>query len=83
MPSTGLDPGARWKGRPASNAAIEVLDPVNVDNNVGELYGTADRDRIVGAAHKALDALTEARFAPTKGRALDCWRVILGPTFKG
>jgi hypothetical protein len=66
-----------------SNAAVEVLDPVNVDNNVGQLYGTADRDRIIAAAHKALDALTEARFAPTKGRALDCWRVILGPTFKG
>ena len=66
-----------------SNAAVEVLNPVNVDNNVGQLYGTADRDRIVASAHKALDALTEARFAPTKGRALNCWRVILGPTFKG
>ncbi len=66
-----------------STAAVEVLDPVNVGNNVGMLYGTADRDRIVTAAHTALDDLNEARFAPTKGRAVECWQVVLGPTFKG
>jgi hypothetical protein len=66
-----------------SAAAVEVLDPVNVRNNVGVLYGTPDRDRIVTAAHKALDALTEARFAPTKGREVECWQTVLGPTFKG
>jgi hypothetical protein len=66
-----------------SGAAIEALDPVNADNNVAELYGTADRDRIVVAAHRALDALNEARFAPTKGRAVECWQTVLGPTFKG
>jgi hypothetical protein len=65
-----------------STAAVEVLDPVNVANNVGVLYKPVDRDRIVTAAHTALDALTEARFAPTKGRALACWQVVLGPTFK-
>ncbi len=68
---------------PRSMAAIEVLDPVNVTNNVGSLYTVVDRDRIVEAAHKALDALTEARFAQTKGRALECWQVVLGSTFKG
>jgi hypothetical protein len=66
-----------------SSAAVEVLDPVNAGNNVGVLYKSADRDRIVTAAHKALDALTEARFAPTKGRAVECWQTVLGPTFKG
>lgn len=66
-----------------STAAVEVLDPVNAENNVGVLYKTADRDRIVTAAHTALDALTEARFAPTKGRAVECWQTVLGPTFKG
>jgi hypothetical protein len=66
-----------------STAAIEVLDPVNPANNVASRYTTADRDRIVAAAHDALDALTEARFAPTKGRAVECWQTILGSTFKG
>ena len=66
-----------------SKAAVEVLDPVNVHNNVGVLYATADRDRIITAAHQALDALNEARFAPTKGRAVECWQAVLGPTFKG
>jgi hypothetical protein len=64
-----------------SNAAVEVLDPVNFGNNVGVLYATSDRDRIVKAAHTALDALNEARFAPTKGRAVECWQTVLGPTF--
>ncbi len=66
-----------------SGAAVEVLDPVNPDNNVGVLYNSSDRDRIVAAATKALDAITEARFAPTKGRAIECWQYVLGPTFKG
>jgi len=65
-----------------SSAAVEVLDPVNVDNNVAALYKTGDRDRIVAAARTALDALSEARFA-TKGRAVECWQTVLGPTFRG
>lgn len=66
-----------------SGAAVEVLDPVNADNNVAALYTWGDRDRIVAAAHKALDAINEARFAPTKARAVECWQTVLGPTFKG
>jgi hypothetical protein len=66
-----------------SSAAAEVLDPVNIANNVAVLYKTPDRDRIVAAAQKALDALTGARFARTKGRAVECWQNVLGPTFKG
>lgn len=66
-----------------STAALEVLDPVNLKNNVGSLYTVEDRSRIVTAAHRALDALTEARFAQTKGREIECWQVVLGSTFKG
>ena len=66
-----------------STAAIEVLDPVNVDNNVAVHYNAADRVRIVAAAQQALDAINEARFAPTKGRAVERWQTVLGPTFKG
>lgn len=66
-----------------TSAVVEVLDPVNVANNVAVLYKSPDRARIVTAAQKALDALTEARFTPTKGRAVECWQTVLGPTFKG
>jgi tRNA nucleotidyltransferase (CCA-adding enzyme) len=65
------------------SAAIAVIDPVNVDNNVAVRYSESDKSRIVAAAQEAFDALSEARFATTKGRAVDCWQVILGPTFRG
>lgn len=63
--------------------AIEVLDPVNFENNVAERYQEYDRVKIVAAAQDAYDALTDARFATTKGRAVEDWQVVLGPTFKG
>lgn len=66
-----------------TSAPIEVIDPVNVDNNVAIRYSEADKYRIVSAAQDAFDALTEARFATTKGRAVDRWQVVLGPTFRG
>lgn len=65
------------------SAAIAVIDPVNVENNVAVRYSESDKSRIVAAAQEAFDALSEARFATTKGRAVDCWQVILGPTFRG
>lgn len=66
-----------------SSAAIEVLDPVNLANNVGSRYTDGDRQRMVTAAHNALDALGEARFATTKGDAVSCWQDVLGSGFKG
>lgn len=67
----------------ARQGAIEVFDPVNPDNNVGMNYNDADRARIVTAAHAALDAIGEARFAITKGEEVECWQDILGPGFRG
>lgn len=66
-----------------SGAAIEVLDPVNPDNNVAMRYDERDRVRMVDAAQDALSALGEARFATTRARAVDCWRSVLGPSFGG
>lgn len=62
---------------------IEVLDPVNFQNNVGLLYDGSSRASIESFATDAFDALSEARFATTKGRAVDCWQEILGPQFSG
>jgi tRNA nucleotidyltransferase (CCA-adding enzyme) len=66
-----------------TSAKIEIFDPVNADNNVATLYTTAQRKAIVEAAADALDALNEAAYAEGKGRAVDLWQQILGPTFKG
>lgn len=63
--------------------AIQVIDPVNTDNNVAVRYTAGDRDRILGAAQDAYDALSEARWATTKGRAVSCWQDVLGPSFGG
>jgi hypothetical protein len=66
-----------------TGAAIEIFDPVNETNNVAEGYSEMDRRRIVVAAEEALDALAEARYATTKGRAVECWQRVLGPSFHG
>ena len=68
---------------PSSGSPIEVLDPVNPENNVASRYTIRDRDLIVAAAEEALDAITEAAYATTKAQAVACWQVVLGPTFKG
>lgn len=66
-----------------STGVIEIFDPVNPENNVAKNYEDADRQAIVKAAHEALDALGEARFAITKGEAVECWQDILGMGFRG
>ena len=66
-----------------TGAAMEIFDPVNPHNNVARHYSDADRRRIVTAAEAALDAVTEAGFATTKGQAVACWQIVLGTTFKG
>jgi hypothetical protein len=67
---------------PTGNA-IEVFDPVNPENNVARNYTPTHRERIVGAAHRALDALGDARFATTKGEEVESWQDVLGHSFKG
>lgn len=63
-------------------AAVEVLDPVNLDNSIVVDYSESDRDTLVDQAEGALDAISEARHATTKGRAVECWKEVFGPTFK-
>jgi tRNA nucleotidyltransferase (CCA-adding enzyme) len=63
--------------------AMEVFDPVNETNNVAGVYDDSHRQNIVTAAQNALEAIVEARFATTKGRAIECWQDILGPSFRG
>jgi hypothetical protein len=61
---------------------IEILDPVNLENSIVIDYSQSDRDILIDQAEEALDAISEARHATTKGRAVDCWKQVFGPTFK-
>lgn len=62
--------------------AIEVLDPVNLENSIVADYSQVDCNTFVSQAEEALDAISEARHATTKGRALECWKEVFGPTFR-
>jgi hypothetical protein len=66
-----------------TTAEIEIVDPVNPENNVAASYTRANREKIVAAALNAHEALADAAYATTKGRAVEDWRDILGPTFAG
>ena len=66
-----------------TGAAIEVFDPVNAENNVTDKYTWADRQALVEAAEEAADAIREAYYATTKGRGVELWQVVLGPSFRG
>jgi tRNA nucleotidyltransferase (CCA-adding enzyme) len=69
---------------PAANGAVmEFFDPVNPDNNVAARYTETNRQAILTAAETAADALAEARYSDTKGRAVERWHSILGRSFKG
>jgi len=63
--------------------AIEVFDPVNETNNVAAIYDDSHRQKIVSAAQDALEAISEARYATTRGRAIERWQEVLGPSFRG
>jgi len=62
---------------------MEIFDPVNETNNVAVVYDDSHRQKIVTAAQDALEAISEARFATTRGRAIECWQDVLGPSFRG
>lgn len=64
-----------------STDAIKIFDPVNPENNIAKRYSESDRLRIIESANDALDAITEAQYATTKERALEKWKIVLGPSF--
>ena len=64
------------------NDSIVIMDPVNPENNVANLYTEAQRGLIVDAAQDALDALNEAHTAATKKHAVQMWRLVLGSSFR-
>ncbi len=65
------------------NVVMHIFDPVNPENNVVGTYSKQQRQLIVDEAQRALNAITTAAHATTKGEAVDNWRVVFGTTFGG
>ena len=65
------------------SAPVKIFDPVNPSNNVASKYTDLERNLIVEASYDALDALSEAHQSDTKNRAVDRWKEVLGPSFRG
>jgi hypothetical protein len=62
---------------------IQIIDPVNTQNNVSSLYTRNQADLIVNAAMGAGDAIDAAEYAPTKTLTVQYWQSVFGPSFTG
>ena len=60
---------------------VQVIDPVNAENNVASLYTPAQADAIVEAALAAGDAIDAALAAPTKQETVYYWQKVFGDSF--
>ena len=61
---------------------VQIIDPVNAQNNVAKLYTANQADAIFEAAVDAGDAIDAALRAPTKGETVYYWRKVFGPSFQ-
>lgn len=61
---------------------VQIIDPVNADNNVSRLYTAAHADAIIDAALEAGDAIDAALAAPTKQETVYYWQKVFGSTFQ-
>lgn len=61
---------------------VQIIDPINRENNIAKLYTDAHARMIVDAAEEAGDAIDSAFYAPTKGETVRYWQKVLGPSFQ-
>lgn len=66
----------------ASSDTVQIIDPVNAENNVARLYTQANADAIVEAAMDAGDAIDAALAAPNKTLTVAYWQKVFGSTFQ-
>ncbi|MGN6210518.1 CBASS oligonucleotide cyclase [Asticcacaulis sp.] len=66
----------------ASSDIVQIIDPVNAENNVARLYTRQNADAIVEAALDAGDAIDAALAAPTKQLTVAYWQKVFGPSFQ-
>ncbi len=60
---------------------VQIIDPVNSENNVSRLYTDHQAGAIVDAALDAGDAIDAALRATTKEKTLYYWQKVFGPSF--
>ena len=61
---------------------MQIIDPVNAENNVSKLYTRGQADAIVDAALDAGDAIDAALRAPTKQETVRYWQKVFGSSFQ-
>ena len=66
----------------ASSDVVQIIDPVNEENNVSRLYTQANADAILDAALNAGVAIDAALAAPTKQETVYYWQKVFGPSFQ-
>lgn len=67
---------------PVCSDDVQIIDPVNADNNVARLYTAANADAIVEAALDAGDAIDAALAAPNKQLTVAYWQKVFGSSFQ-
>jgi len=68
---------------PACDDFVQIIDPVNAENNAAMRYTKRNADAIADAALDAGDAIDGALYAPTKQLTVTYWQKIFGPQFQG
>lgn len=61
---------------------VKIIDPVNSENSVGNLYTGVQADMIVDAALEAGDAIDAALSATTKQDTIYYWQKVFGSSFQ-
>lgn len=61
---------------------VQMIDPVNEENNAAKLYSNFQADTIVEAALDAGDAIDAALAAPNKEKTIYYWQKVFGPSFQ-
>ena len=61
---------------------VQLIDPVNAENNVSRLYTEMQADEIVDVALDAGDSIDAALAAPTKQETIYYWQKVFGSTFQ-
>jgi tRNA nucleotidyltransferase (CCA-adding enzyme) len=61
---------------------VQMIDPVNAENNVSRLYTDQEADAIVNGALDAGDAIDAALAAPTKQETVYYWQRVFGSLFQ-
>ena len=61
---------------------VQIIDPVNAENNMARLYTESNADAIVDAALDAGEAIDSALAAPTKQLTVAYWQKVFGSLFQ-